>query len=278
MTSIPVYINVREVELVSQGGSNYLTCTCGGWNRMRLPCACMLSVVDKIDVTMCHVSWLKIYRNHYGTNTLLGKKLVEMQLKSRTHPGCLLTSQLNSSGGLNFPVFLRGASLDEFQTATKILERAKSNSPIVYRGSLEKSIDESDCNLEVSNVIPDILAGMIEPTLKTSQQTSLLHEMLEKEQVDIVNATKFPDQIELYKEMDNNVKEIIKCVTEPSDVNFVRENLLYITKTLKERRANDAIANDPNRFKKKLISSSFETEKSACHKRLKGSHDYATRP
>eukprot|EP00978_Attheya_sp_CCMP212_P005908 scaffold13191_cov66-Attheya_sp.AAC.1 len=87
-------------------------------------------------------------------------------------------------------------------------------------------MEKSDGNLEeASNVIPEVLAGMLEPTLKTSKQTSLLHEMLEK-QVDIVNATTFPDQIELYKEMDNNVKEIIKHVTEPCDANFIHENLL----------------------------------------------------
>eukprot|EP00978_Attheya_sp_CCMP212_P043051 scaffold274190_cov67-Attheya_sp.AAC.1 len=123
---------------------------------------------------------------------------------------------------------------------SKKLEKAKGNSTLVYHGSLEKSMEESDCNLEASNGKPEVLAGMLEPTLKTSKQTSLLHEMLEK-QVDIVNATNFPDQIELYKEMDNNVKEIIKCVTEPCDVNFVRENLLYITKTLKERHASDVM-------------------------------------
>jgi len=117
---------------------------------------------------------------------------------------------------------------------------------------------------------------MLEPISKTSKHTSLPHEMLET-QVVIVHATQFPDQIELYKEMDNNVKEIIKCATEPCDANFVRQNYLYVIKTLKEHRANDAIANDPNKFKKKLLSSSFETEKTACHKRLKGSHDYATK-
>jgi hypothetical protein len=96
MRHIPDYMNVREVKMVTQGGSDYITCSCGGWNRMRLPCSCMLSVVDKIDVTMCHVSWLKTYRNHYGTNTLVGRKLVEMQLKSRIHPGCLLTSPIGN--------------------------------------------------------------------------------------------------------------------------------------------------------------------------------------
>ena len=94
---------------------------------------------------------------------------------------------------------------------------------------------------------------MLEPISKTSKHTSLPHEMLET-QVVIVHATQFPDQIELYKEMDNNVKEIIKCATEPCDANFVRQNYLYVIKTLKEHRANDAIANDPNRFKKKLLS------------------------
>eukprot|EP00978_Attheya_sp_CCMP212_P044496 scaffold312192_cov56-Attheya_sp.AAC.1 len=217
-----------------------------------------------------------MFLNHYGTNTKLGKKLVEIQLKSRTHPGCLLTSPLNCAEHFNYPLFLRGATSDEFQRATKILERAKGNNPIAYHGSLEKSMEESDCDLEPFSVIPEVLAGMLEPTSKTSKQTSLLHEMLEK-QVDIVNATKFPDQIELYKEMDNNVREIIKCATDPCDVNFVRENYLYVIKTLKEHRASEVIANDPNRSKKRLLSSYFETDKTACHKRLKESHDYATK-
>eukprot|EP00978_Attheya_sp_CCMP212_P002656 scaffold5444_cov63-Attheya_sp.AAC.4 len=102
-------------------------------------------------------------------------------VEQKTHPGCLLTSPLSSSEGFNYPLFLRGATSDEFQRATKILERAKGNNSIVYHGSLEKSMEESYCNLEASNVIPEVLAGMLEPNSKTSKQTRLLHEMLEKQ-------------------------------------------------------------------------------------------------
>ena len=144
MRHIPDYMNVREVKMVTQGGSDYITYSCGGWNRMRLPCSCILSVVDKIDVTMCHVSWLKTYRNHYGTNTLVGRKLVEMQLKSRIHPGCLLTSPIGKCEDLTYPIFLRGTTSEEFQEAEKILTRSKSKHPIIYRGSLEQSMDKSD--------------------------------------------------------------------------------------------------------------------------------------
>ena len=52
---------------------------------------------------------------------------------------------------------------------------------------------------------------------------------------------------------------------------------MFMRKTLKERRADDAIAKDPTRSTKKLLSSEFETEKAVRHKRLKGSHDYATK-
>ena len=275
MKHIPDYMNVREVKMVTQGGSDYITCSCGGWNIMRLPCSCILSVVDKIDVTMCHMSWLKTYRNHYGTNTLVGRKLVEMQLKSRIHPGCLLTSPIGKCEDLTYPIFLRGTTSEEFQEAEKILTRSKSKHPIIYRGSLEQSMDKSDIQVEDSNR-QEILAGMLEPTTTKSKETSILHDMLEKHE-DVRNDTIIPDEIEWYKEMENSLKEMIRCVIDPSDVNFVWENITFMRKTLKERRADDAIAKDPTRSTKKLLSSEFETETAVWHKRLIGSHDYATK-
>jgi nitrogen fixation/metabolism regulation signal transduction histidine kinase len=66
--------------------------------------------------------------------------------------------------------------------------------------------------------------------------------------------------------MNNNGKELIKCVTEPSDLHYLCKNFKQMTKTLQERRAKDATEKDSNR-----------SNKNWCHHLLKQKHVQATK-
>jgi hypothetical protein len=106
-----------------QGG--YLYCSCCHYERVGLPCAHILRVTDKLDISMCDVRWWKSYSYFHGRHNELSK-VFQVALENRCRG---IPWQIEKAiGSTEYPIVGAGTNEEElstmmylFHSATKVL-------------------------------------------------------------------------------------------------------------------------------------------------------------
>ena len=61
-------------------GQTFIRCDCGYYDRIGIPCAHILCLVEGISVNMFHIHHWKVYNVHYDDKSGLGSLMIQDQI------------------------------------------------------------------------------------------------------------------------------------------------------------------------------------------------------
>ena len=78
--SLPRFLRVHQVIRKTCNGINFLGSDCGYYNHIGLPCSHIFQLVDNMTLNMIHIHHWKVYDDHYGAHSALGRLMMKAQV------------------------------------------------------------------------------------------------------------------------------------------------------------------------------------------------------
>ena len=132
---IPMFLRVRVLELTSQNGNNFVSCSCNRREREGVPCShffhiatnAMVPNTDIIDIGMVDVRYLKMYNSHYGDKGPVGKLMYRAQnecFDNKNMGVCVTTKfslQLKGTSDAQYPILGKYTSTSDYNEAKFVM-------------------------------------------------------------------------------------------------------------------------------------------------------------
>ena len=120
---------MRNVTHSVKGNTHFLSCSCGFYHRIGIPCGHIFLVTNLMDLAMFHIRHWKLYSACYGDGSKLGKYMQEAQDQHFRNEGmgCVVPSDSLNLNDVNDVLIGDNTTLEDWQRAQYVMSRCKND-------------------------------------------------------------------------------------------------------------------------------------------------------